>query len=299
MRIIGQIHSTHLKNRIIGIKAYKRILYLHFQNSQMNQFKRYFYKGVYLDLDYEEQKTVVRAGISAYSVNFIQQIFSLSLYKKIHYYDHLELSSSLSDFLNSLGNILFLDLEMTMPSYAFSGKEYHSEIIQVGYVLVNGIGKEIHRYSEYIKPIINPVLSKRTIEFLNINPYEFKTKAIAYKSFYEDFKTVLTDYKPTIVIFGKNDRLMLNQSFEIHKVQSLNKYVRYVNLSKLIQNYYNLKNEPGLFKLYQAYYENEDIQVHDAFNDSYVTKAVFDAFKSDVEHTTCYSEKIRTIFEPK
>ena len=162
MRIIGQIHSTHLKNRIIGIKAYKRILYLHFQNSQMNQFKRYFYKGVYLDLDYEEQKTVVRAGISAYSVNFIQQIFSLSLYKKIHYYDHLELSSSLSDFLNSLGNILFLDLEMTMPSYAFSGKEYHSEIIQVGYVLVNGIGKEIHRYSEYIKPIINPVLSKRT-----------------------------------------------------------------------------------------------------------------------------------------
>ena len=34
------------------------------------------------------------------------------------------------------------------------------------------------------------------------------------------------------------------------------------------------------------YYDNEDIQVHDAFNDSEVTAKVFEAFKEDILYGT-------------
>lgn len=117
--------------------------------------------------------------------------------------------------------------------------------------------------------------------------------------FYEDFKAVLLQYRPTVVVYGRNDSITLSSSYLLHKVPSLAPYMRFVNLSKLIKNYYNLKNDAGLFKLYQIYYENDDLQVHDAFNDSYVTKEVFQAFKNDVNRTTSFSAKIRKILEPK
>lgn len=296
MRIIGRIYKTQIKDRIIGIFAYNRIHYLHLQNSQLNQFKRYLFPGTYVDLDYDEEKTFIRKGISAYFVNYIYQIFRTDQYHKIPYYDSHEINSSLSEFLNNLGNIMFLDLEMTMPTYSHTGKMYTTEIIQVGYVLVNGQGEEICRYSQYIKPKIHLGLSKRTLDFLNITAKDFYDSAIDYETFYEDFKLVIQEYRPTIVIFGKNDRITLNSSFQIHKVEPLNPFLRYVNLSKLIQSYYHLQNEPGLFKLYQFYYENQDIQIHDALNDSYVTMKVFKAFKNDVDLITDYRERIEKIF---
>ena len=66
-----------------------------------------------------------------------------------------------------------------------------------------------------------------------------------------------------------------------------------LKFSKIIKNYYNLKNDPGLFKLYQIYYNNDNLQVHDAFNDSLVTKEVFKAFKDDVNHKTNFYDEIR------
>ena len=191
---------------------------------------------------------------------------------------------------------MFLDLEMTMPTYSHTGKMYTTEIIQVGYVLVNGQGEEICRYSQYIKPKIHLGLSKRTLDFLNISAKDFYDNAIDYEIFYEDFKLVLFEYHPSVVIFGKNDRITLNSSFRIHQVEPLNAFLRYVNLSKLIQTYYHLQNEPGLFKLYQFYYDNQDTQIHDALNDSYVTMKVFRAFKNDVDLITDYRELIEKNF---
>ena len=46
-----------------------------------------------------------------------------------------------------------------------------------------------------------------------------------------------------------------------------------LELKELIKNYYELRNDPGLFKLYQIYYDNENLQIHDAFTDCMVTKA--------------------------
>ncbi len=297
MHIIGRIYKKNTRLRMVEIKTRNRILYLHFQNGQFNQFKRYLYPNTYIELDYDEEKTYIRNGISSYLVNYIHKIFQFNLFEKILYYDRNELNSSLLDFLNSLGNIMFLDLEMTMPSYNFSGKSYKAEIIQAGYILVNGSGNEIYRYNKYIEPYIHLDLSKRTLDFLKISNYEFHNVSIKYNEFYEEFKLIMERYQPAIVIFGKNDKLILNESFKIHKKNDFKDNIRYINLSKLIQGYYNLSNEPGLFKLYQIYYENTDIQIHDAFNDSFVTMKVFEAFKKEVEHKSNFYSKIKKQFK--
>lgn len=293
MRIIGSIYKVDIHTKMIAIKSYRRLVYLYFQNSQMNLFKRYLYEGIYIDLEYDENKTFVRKGIAAYLIDYVNQVYHLSAQKRIYYYNKNEMNTSLSKFLSTLGNIMFLDLEMTMPSYGYSGKEYQAEIIQAGFLLVDGNGDEIYRYSSYIKPVIHPKLSKRVQKFLNIDYSEFYSKAISYSEFYEEFDEVLSIYHPTIVVYGKNDGIMLKNSYRIHKKPSLVEKTRIVNLCMLVKNYYNLRNDAGLFKLYQIYYGNENFQVHDAFNDSEVTGAVFKAFKDDVNHITNHYEKIR------
>ena len=89
-------------------------------------------------------------------------------------------------------------------------------------------------------------------------------------------------YDPAIVVFGKNDQLVLNESYDINNLPSLVNKTRYINLCQLIKNYYELKNDPGLFKLFGVYYDNSEIQIHDALSDSEVTRLVFLAFRKDI-----------------
>lgn len=293
MRIIGSIVKVNPKAKLIAIKGYNRLIYFYFQSSQMSIFKRYLYEGVYIDLEYDETKTFKKIGIEARIVDYVHQVYAVSRFKRTYFYDQNTINTSLSKFLSSLGNIMFLDLEMTMPSYGYYGKEFQAEVVQAGYLLVDGNGEEICRYSNYVKPVLQKYLSRRTQKFLNIDIPTFESKAISYNEFYEEFDEILSTYHPTIVVYGKNDSIILKNSYRINHLPSLQSKTRFVNLCKLIKNYYNLKNDAGLFKLYQIYYQNEDLQIHDAFNDSEVTKAVFKAFKDDVNHITNNYSKIR------
>ena len=297
MNIIGNIYKVDIAHKLIAIKTYNKLNYFYFQNSQLQVFKRYLYEGVYINLEYDEDKVFRKNKINAYLVNFVNEIYSMSMYKRVKYYDKEEINGSLSKFLSSLGNVMFLDLEMTMPSYGFSGSSFQAEIVQAGYLLMDSNGEEISRYSNYIKPVVHKELSNRVLKFLNIDHTEFYSKSITYKDFYDDFKEVIDIYHPAIIVYGKNDSITLNNSYKINKVKSLEKVTRFVNLSKIIKNYYNLKNDPGLFKLYQIYYNNDDLQIHDAFNDSLVTKEVFKAFKDDVNHKTNFYDEIRRILQ--
>ena len=293
MQLIGNIYKVDISNKLIAIKTYNKLNYFYFQNSHLQVFKRYLYEGVYIILEYDEDKIFKKNNINAYLVNYVNEIYSMSIYKKIKYYDKEEINGSLSKFLSSLGNIMFLDLEMTMPSYGFHGTSFQSEIVQAGFLLLDNNGEEITRYSKYIKPVVHKELSNRVLKFLNLDIMEFKSKAITYNEFYEDFKEILDIYHPAIIVYGKNDSITLNSSYKINKVRSLEKLTRFINLSKIIKNYYELRNDPGLFKLYQIYYNNDNLQVHDAFNDCMVTKEVFKAFKDDVNHKTNFYDEIR------
>lgn len=293
MKINGIIHQVELHSKLIGIRQNKKILFFYFQNSQMNLFKRYLYKGNWIELEYDEDRVVKKGNKEAYVVSFIYKLYSISKLDQVIYYDKSALNKSLSKFLKSLGNIMVLDLEMTMPSYNFKGKGFIPEIIQAGFIVLDGEGEEICRYSNYIKPTLSNKLSKRVEDFLKITSEEFAFKAISYNEFYEDFKEVIENYNPVILVYGKNDIIVLNDSYTINDKQSLKDKTRFINLCQLIKNYYDLRNDPGLFKLYKLYYENEDVQIHDAFNDSFVTAKVFKAFKDDVNLKTNKAEVLR------
>lgn len=282
MRIRGLIHMIELDNKIIGIKKYKKIEFFYFQNSQMNVFKRYLYVGNWIDLEYDEEKTTRRGPYLAYVISFVNRLEAEGLYDHIVYYDKKDITSSLYDFLGSLDNTMFLDLEMTMPPYNFKGKGFRTEVIQAGFIIFDKNGEELMRYRNFIEPMITKTLSKRAEKFLGITNEEFIENQIPYLTFYNDFKEIIEKYNPAIVVYGKNDILVLNDSYLLHNVPSLKDKTRYVNLCQLIKSHYELRNDPGLFKLFQIYYDNEDIQVHDAFNDSEVTAKVFEAFREDI-----------------
>ena len=286
MRIRGLIHMIELDNKIIGIKKYKKIEFFYFQNSQMNVFKRYLYGGNWIDLEYDEEKTTRRGPYLAYVISFVNRLEAEGLYDHIVYYDKKDITSSLYDFLGSLDNTMFLDLEMTMPPYNFKGKGFRTEVIQAGFIIFDKNGEELMRYRNFIEPMITKTLSKRAEKFLGITNEEFIENQIPYLTFYNDFKEIIEKYNPAIVVYGKNDILVLNDSYLLHNVPSLKDKTRYVNLCQLIKSHYELRNDPGLFKLFQIYYDNEDIQVHDAFNDSEVTAKVFEAFREDILYKT-------------
>jgi sporulation inhibitor KapD len=275
-----------LDNKIIGIKKYKKIEFFYFQNSQMNVFKRYLYVGNWIDLEYDEEKTTRRGPYLAYVISFVNRLEAEGLYDHIVYYDKKDITSSLYDFLGSLDNTMFLDLEMTMPPYNFKGKGFRTEVIQAGFIIFDKNGEELMRYRNFIEPMITKTLSKRAEKFLGITNEEFIENQIPYLTFYNDFKEIIEKYNPAIVVYGKNDILVLNDSYLLHNVPSLKDQTRYVNLCQLIKSHYELRNDPGLFKLFQIYYDNEDIQVHDAFNDSEVTAKVFEAFREDILYKT-------------
>ena len=150
MKISGRIHTIDIKNKLVGILINKKIQFYYFQNSQMNLFKRYLYVGNWVEIEYDENHKIIKGKKEAFVVSFVYKISSIDKYNKIIYYDKKMLNTSLSNFLKSLGNIMVLDLEMTMPSYIFKGKGFKAEIIQAGYMIINGEGEEITRYSKYI-----------------------------------------------------------------------------------------------------------------------------------------------------
>ena len=293
MRICGVIHSVDIFNKLIAIKQYKKLEFFYFQNSQMNLFKRYLYNGNIIDLEYDEETIYRRKKHIAYLVSYVNKLYLPSKYESVVYYDKRNLNQSLSKFLSALGNVLVLDLEMTMPSYSVNHEPFKPEIIQAGYLLLNGEGDEICRYSNYVKPHLSETLSKRVCKFLNIDQLDFDSKAISYQSFYDEFSHLIEEYNPVILVYGKNDIIVLNDSYSINGVPSLKNKTRFVNLCQLIKNFYDLRNDPGLFKLYQIYYDINETQIHDAFNDCEVTSLVFKAFKDEVNKKTHKGDDVR------
>jgi inhibitor of KinA sporulation pathway (predicted exonuclease) len=81
----------------------------------------------------------------------------------------------------------------------------------------------------------------------------------------------------------------------INEKENLN--IRYVNICSLIKGYYELKNDPGLFRLYQTYYDVDENQLHDALDDAEVTLSVYKAFLDEVNHKINKVREIRNKFE--
>ena len=271
-RIIDSINTKYhtfyivIEGRKIGFYLTKRL---------SKTFFDYLKKGIVVDFEITDRRKKINQQWY-YQVAYFNKIQSLN--PSYTFYDLNQLRHDMKEVLRQNEYYLFIDFEMTMPGYR--QRKFTPELIQAGYVLSRANEKILSKDSMYIKPKLMDHLSKRTLKFLKIDPNSFDKKAVDYKVFYRKFKRIIKKYHPKLVVWGKNDISALDDSYRIHKKEKLTDSTDFIDLLKLHKDYYNLKNDLGLFNAYKTYYESNDLQKHDAFDDALVTKHVFDAFLS-------------------
>ena len=202
--------------------------------------------------------------------------------KNIVYYDVKNIQEGTKRLINRLDYKMFLDLEMSMHPYKVD-KNFVQEIIQVGYVLVDKEGDIVDKYNQNVRPTIHKKITRRTIKFLGMTQEEVDL-GIPFEEFYSHFKTTIAKYSPAIVVWGRNDFLALNTAYRINHLPSLDRRTRYINLLKVQKNYFNLKNDLGLFNALKLYENFDEIQSHNAYEDALVTMKIFNGFKEVVNN---------------
>ncbi len=277
MKIRGLIYKNDSHNQIIQIKQNGYLKNFYFQKSQYKKFKRFLEEGVIIELvSYDSE--IIHSRISCFQVMYICEIVAILPKQNKVLYDKKYLNKSMYDFFKNLNNKLFIDIEMTMPSYN-GEKNFKAELIQAAFFVINKNGEEIERYNFHCIPTKKRHINTRTKKFLHLD----SDGNVSYYKFYNKFKALLNKYKPAVITFGKNDKLYLESSYKTNNLPSLTFLTRFVNLSSIIKSYYELKYDPGLFALYEKYYGIKEPQAHDALEDAEVTKLVYDAFVKELE----------------
>lgn len=291
MHIYGLIYKVNISQKLIALKKNNRLYFFYFQNSLMKLFRKYLYEGNYISLVYDDDSMDFHDGIYAYKVLYLNKIFVPGKYRPDIFYDKDLINKSLANMLENLDNILFIDLEMTMPDYNSKNHDFVSEIIQAGFFVINENKELVEEYNYYIRPTKNRQISTRTKQFLSLNNNDVKN-AVSYYRFYNKFKALLNKYHPAIIVWGKNDIICLDNSYIINKLPSLKFLCRFIDLNKLIKNYYELKHDPGLFKMQDYYLHTKNLeQSHNALEDARVTYRVFEEFKKDVKNAKNFLEE--------
>ena len=274
---IGSIHSLDLDNRLLTMKNKNKIEYFYLQNGLIKKFQRYLDEKIFIEFDCNGDGDIYN-DVYARKINYFIRIFKNTPHNREMYYDLSVIRSGVKDLLYNQNNIMFLDLEMTMQSFE-SPKDFKSEIIQAGFLITDKLGNDLERKNYYIKPTLFPKLNKRTLKFLSLNE-EDVDNGLSFNEFYNEFKSVLEKYNnPSIVVWGKNDILALKACYEINNLEPLKP--NYINLLQVHKNYYNLKNDLGLFDAYKKYTGEDLNQEHDALVDAFMTKNVFFEFKKE------------------
>lgn len=274
--ISGRILSYDEENRIISLHISDRITYFYIQRSLLNRISKYVEVNRFIQFTITDEERIYRRH-KVYTVDYIIKIMQIRYRKNIVYYDVKNIQLGTKTLINGLQNKLFLDLEMSMHPYKVD-KNFIQEIIQVGYILVDKDENVIETFNENIKPSIHRKLTKRTIKFLGITQ-EDVDEGVAFEEFYYKFQEIIDKYNPGIVVWGRNDFLALNQAYKINHLPSLDRKTRYINLLKIHKNYFNLKNDLGLFNALKLYENFDEIQSHNAYEDAEVTRKIFYGFR--------------------
>lgn len=291
MEVKGIIHSVNLKSKTFSIKVNNKLKYFYFQSNLLKRFRKYLYTGNVICFVCEDSEELHSIYLSN-QVIYVIEVFVPTMNGKRVLYNKALLNEELVHFFDSLNNLMFLDLEMTMPSYAKTN-DFVPEIIQAGIYIIDKNGKVLEKDNYYVRPTKVYHINKRTSKFLHLDNKTMDKEAISYYKFYNRFKSLLKKYHPAIMTFGKNDKLVIEKSYTINKLPSLSYMSRFVNLSQLIKNYYELKNDPGLFHLYQTYSGIDNIQTHDALEDALVTYEVYKYFVKEIKKNDQKGELLR------
>jgi sporulation inhibitor KapD len=277
--ISGRIRTYDEEKRIISIKHKNKVKYYYMQRSLLNTVSKYITVSRFIQFTVTESKRMYK-GHLVETVDYIVKIMEIRYRKNIIFYDIKNIKDGTRKLLNQLEHKLFLDLEMSMHPY-YKDKSFKQEIIQVGMYLVDKHDNEVLRYNEVITPTVHKKLTKRTLKFLEITQDDVDN-GIPFDAFYETFHNIVKTYNPAIIVWGRNDFLALDQGYKINKLKSLKKTTRFINLLQIHKNYFNLKNDLGLFNALGLYQNVKKDQAHNAFEDAYATYQIFKGFRKVV-----------------
>lgn len=278
MKVYGKIHEVLKKERIISIVINSKIEYFHMTNRNMKDFKAYLSQMPYVFIDVDE-KYVIHNNYKCRDVNHFIKIVLPNRKGNIVYYDISIIQDGVKSLINKPQNRLFIDLEFSLYSpLAKSGPE----IVQYGLVLEDAQGNIILKDSSLVKPFNKKSLNIKTLLFLSRGIEEFDN-ACGYIDFYQLLKRLISEYDPKIITWGKNDILTMESSFKINHLQPLDIRNRYINLMQVMKNYYNYKQEKGLFATYQEMTNKDETdQIHDALEDALVEREIYHLFQNEI-----------------
>lgn len=282
MKIHGKVIETIPKERIVILESGKQHLYLYFQRKDFREFGPYLFDKPYLFVEVSEKKKIGK-NFGVHEVLMFYKIVQPQYYNKAKrhtvYFDLGLIKKGVKELINKKSNRMFIDLEFTMPSY-YQTMPHAQEILQYGIIIEDKDGNIIFEESSLVKPSKPYLLNHRTLSFLSRKRSDFDN-ACSYYDFYETLKKCMREYKPKVYAWGKSDINTIELSFEINKVKPLGIRKHHINLMQVIKNYYNLKDEIGLFQTYEQMSEEKiSPQQHDAFEDAYLTREVFRMFKN-------------------
>ena len=278
MRLTALVHSVEGENYFTVIKD-NRKLYFYLQKNLVKKFYKYLTKGEYVVIDYDDV-LIRKKHFCVRKVNhFVAIGMPKDRLKRVVYYDLDVIRKGIVELVDSINPILFIDFEMNMQDYT-PIPNFEQEIIEAGMVLTNNTGAIMKIKHFYIKPTLFPRLTRRTMNFLNYSSYELN-QAVPFKKFYNELKDIIKEYNPYVIVWGKSDITQLKKTCQINGCQDLR--IRFVNLLQLHTNYFNLKNSPGLFSMWESYTNSKlPEQRHNSLEDAMVTKDVFFKFKEHI-----------------
>ena len=284
MRLHGKVMEILPKERVAKLKTLTQVYYLYFQRKDFKEFGPYFFDHPYIFVEVAEERKRIQ-NFMAYQVIMFTRIVQPQNYiftkRSKVFFDFYDNKREIKKLINKAQYNLFIDLEFTMPPI-YQTMKTMTEIIQYGLVLTDPNGKVIMEKSALVKPSRPYNLNKNTLKFLSLNREDFDD-AISYYEFYDLLKDIIEKYKPKTYVWGNNDIIVLEQSFVYNKIKPINVRKNHINLMTLIKNYYNEKTEKGLFQTYEEMTKTKlGTQKHDAFEDAFITKEIFEMFKTRV-----------------
>lgn len=280
MKVYGKILDTIPNDRIVKILTKNKIIFLYMSRKLFKDFGPYFYDKPYVFINVKDERKRYGKFLCNEITSFIKIVQNTTKDRKI-FYDISLIRKGVRNLLNKKQNKIFIDLEFSLPSY-HQNKSYVSEIVQYGIVIEDEEGNIILEDRSLVQPTKGYSLNKRTLKFLSKSKEDFEDAA-PYIEFYQLIEKYINQYDAKIIAWGKNDILTIEQSFKINRLQPLDVRNRYINLMQVMKNYYNLKNDLGLFDTYSILSGIEqEPQSHDALEDAMIAREIFRIFKMRV-----------------
>jgi|GEM_PF-278139 len=294
-RIWGPIRKIHYTERVIEILVGTKIEFFLLTRKQTKDFLHYFKEGLYVDFVCEKTKKK-KAKYFAFQIHHFLRIFKTRFRRPVVFFDVKSIQTGLKKIIERKQNRMFLDLEFTMPSYSnVVNGTFQAEIIQYGAVIEDPDGNVLHTETNLVWPTNIKSLNSRIFKFLSIDMDEFDT-AISYLDFYENFEKMMNAYNPVIYVWGKNDYLVLENSFPMHHMKPLTTRDQFVNFLQILKNYFVSKNDIGLFRAYKLFLPSKEIdeQIHNALIDASVLRDIFVEFRRLLNQPTRHLLRIQT-----